>query len=157
MKQALLLVAGKKYFKFSIAICINCMENMLIWGHFRGIMGLLLHNYLGHGDILIIEKTFVSVFIESAKKGNILVTCWCPKCPGIPNATDQIGGNLNVSMNQGYQSPLQRVASWSFQCAICTGPSGGGLTSMLGQINLKLMKELGCSKRLTGNCTIMNS
>ena len=73
VKQALLLVAGKKYFKFSIAICINCMGNMLIWGHFCGIMELLLHNYLGHGDILIIEKTFVSVFIESAIKPTSLL------------------------------------------------------------------------------------
>ena len=28
---------------------------------------------------------------------------------------------------------------------------------MLGQINLQFMEELGCSGRLTGDCTIMNS
>ena len=54
------------------------------------------------------------------------------------------------------QSPLQRVARRSFQSAIYTSPMGRR-TSMLGQINLKLMEELECSKRLTDDCTIMNS
>ena len=54
---------------------------------------------------------------------------------------------------QSHHSPLQRVASRSFQSAIYTSPKGGR-ASMLGQINLKLMEELGCSKRLTGDCTI---
>ena len=78
------------------------------------------------------------------------------KCPSISNATDQIGGNLNVSINQSHQSPLQRVASQSFQSAIYTSPTGGH-ASMLGQINLQFMEELWCSIRLTGDCTIMNS
>ena len=78
------------------------------------------------------------------------------KCPGIPNATDQIGSDLNVSMNQNHPSPLQRVASQSFQSAIYIGPMGG-CTSMLGQIILQLIEELRCSKRLTGDCTIKNS
>ena len=30
----------------------------------------------------------------------------------------------------------------------------GGRASMLSQLNLQLMEELGCSKRLTGDCTI---
>ena len=47
------------------------------------------------------------------------------KCPGVPNATDRIGGDLNVSMNQSDQSPLRRVASRSFQSGIYTGPTGG--------------------------------
>ena len=78
------------------------------------------------------------------------------KGPGIPNATNQNDGDLNVSMNQAHQSPLRRVASQSFQSAMYTGPMGGQ-ASMLGQINLQLMEELGCSKRLTGDCTTMNS
>ena len=52
-----------------------------------------------------------------------------------------------VSLNQGHQSPLQRLASWSFQSAVYTSPKGA-YSFMLGQINLKLMEELGCSKRL---------
>ena len=67
-KQALLSTAGEKFFKFSIAICINCIGKMLIWGHFHGIMELLLNNYLGHWNILILVKTFVFLIIESAIK-----------------------------------------------------------------------------------------
>ena len=78
------------------------------------------------------------------------------KCRGVPNITDRIGGDLNVSMNQSYQSPLGRVDSRSFQSRMYTDTTGGR-ASMLGQINLQLMKELGCSKRLPGDCTIMNS
>ena len=78
------------------------------------------------------------------------------KCSAIPNASNWIGGDLNVSMNQGHQSPLQRVASQSFPSMMYTSPMGGH-ASMLGQINLQFMEELGCSKRLTGDCTIMNS
>ena len=78
------------------------------------------------------------------------------KCRGVPNITDRIGGDLNVSMNQSYQSPLGRVDSRSFRSTIYTGTMGGR-TSMLGQINLQLMEELGCSKRLPGDYTIMNS
>ena len=80
------------------------------------------------------------------------------KCPDAPNATatDWIGGNLNVSMNQSHQSPLQRVANQSFQSAIYTDPMGG-CASMVAQINLQLMEELVCSKRLKGDCTITNS
>ena len=78
------------------------------------------------------------------------------KCPGLPNATDQIGGNLKVFVKQSHQSPLRRVASQSSQSAIYTGPTGGR-ESMLGHINQQLMEELGCSKRLTGDGTIMNS
>ena len=55
---------GEKCFKFSIAICISCVGKMLISVHFRGIMELLLNNYLRHS--LIIEKTFL--FIEIAIK-----------------------------------------------------------------------------------------
>ena len=152
-KRVLPPAAGEKYFKFSIAICINCVGKMLIWGHFRGITELLLNNYLGH--FLIIEKTFVFLSIESAIKPTpfFMLTS---KCPGVPNATDRIGGNLNVSMNQSHQLPLRRVARRSFQSTIYTVPTGGR-ASMLGQINLQLMGELGCSKRLIGDCTIMNS
>ena len=78
------------------------------------------------------------------------------KCRGVPNITDRIGGDLNVSMNQSYQSPLGRVDSRSFQSMMYTDTTGGR-ASMLGQINLQLMKELGCSKRLPDDCTIMNS
>ena len=78
------------------------------------------------------------------------------KCLSILNATDQICGNLNVSMNQSHQSLPQGVASQSFQSAIYTGPMGGRAT-MLGQINLQLREELGCSKMVTGACTIVNS
>ena len=49
-----------------------------------------------------------------------MLTC---ECPSIPNATDRIGGDLNVSMS--HQSQLQRVASCSFQSTIYTGPTGG--------------------------------
>ena len=48
VKQALPPTASKKFFQFSIAICINCIGKMLIWGHFCVIMELLLNNYLGH-------------------------------------------------------------------------------------------------------------
>ena len=65
-KRVLPPAAGEKYLKFSIAICINCVGKMLIWGHFRGITELLLNNYLGH--FLIIEKTFVFLSTESAIK-----------------------------------------------------------------------------------------
>ena len=77
------------------------------------------------------------------------------KCPGVPNATDQSGGDLNVSLNQSHQSPLQRVAVEASNPQY-TGPTGGR-ASMLSQINLNLMEELECSKRLAGDCTIMNS
>ena len=50
----------QKLSKFSIAICKNCVGKMLI------IMELLLNNYLGH--FLIIEKTFVFLFVKSAIK-----------------------------------------------------------------------------------------
>ena len=78
------------------------------------------------------------------------------KYPGVPNATDRISGNVTVSMNQSHQSPLRRVASQSLPSKIYIGPTGGH-ASMLGQINLQLMEELGSYKRLTGNCTIKNS
>ena len=45
------------------------------------------------------------------------------------------------------------MASQTFQSTIHTTPMGER-ASMLGQINLRLMEELGCSKRLTGDCTI---
>ena len=69
----------------------------------RGIMELLLNNYLVH--FLIIEKIFDFLFIESAVSQHL---CYMltSKCPGIPNATDRIGCDLNVSLNQGHQSPL---------------------------------------------------
>ena len=78
------------------------------------------------------------------------------KCPDVPNTTNRIDGDLNVSMNQSDQSPLQRVTSQSFQSTICTGPMDG-CASMLDQINLQLIEELTGSKRLTGDCTITNS
>ena len=65
-KRALPATAGETFFKFSIAISLNCVGKMLIWGHFCGIMEMLLNNYLGH--FLIIGKTFVFLFIESAIK-----------------------------------------------------------------------------------------
>ena len=51
-KQPLLPTAGEKSFKFSIAICKNCVGKMLTWGHFCSVMEPLLNNYLGHSDIL---------------------------------------------------------------------------------------------------------
>ena len=112
----------------------------------------LLLNYLG--QFLIIEKTFL--FIESAIKPIPLLHANVQMSYGVPNATERIGGGLNVSVNQSHQSPLRRVASRSFQSAIYTVPTGCR-ASILGQINLQLMEELGCSKRLTSDCTIMNS
>ena len=64
VKQALSPAAGKKIFWFSVAICINCIGKMLIWGHFRGIMELSLNNYLG--NFLIIGNIFVFLFIQGA-------------------------------------------------------------------------------------------
>ena len=93
-KQALLPAAGENFFKFSIVICINCDGKMLIWGHFHGIMELLLNNYLGHWDILSLRK-LVFLFKESAIKATPLLHAtfqmpwrtecnwsnwWRPKC-----------------------------------------------------------------------------
>ena len=66
-KRILPVAAGKKIFKFSIAICINCVGEMLI------IMELLLNNYLGHFSI--IEKTFGFSFHGKCNKANALNTC----------------------------------------------------------------------------------
>ena len=63
--------AGEKFFKFSIAICLNCVWKMLIWGHFCSIMELLLNNYLGY--FLIIIKALVFLFKESAIKPTTLL------------------------------------------------------------------------------------
>ena len=82
------------------------------------------------------------------------------KCPGITKATNWTDGDLSVSMNQSHQSPLQRVASRSFQSTIYTAPTGEhteSYKSMLGHINLNLMEEVGCSKRLAIDCTTMNN
>ena len=81
--QALPLADCKIFFKFSIVTCINCGGKILIWGHFQGIMKLLLKNYLGH--ILIIEKTAVFLFTESAIKPTPLLHTnvqinWCTEC-----------------------------------------------------------------------------
>ena len=97
-KRASSPAASKIFSMFSIQICINCVGKML-----RGIMELLLNNYLVH--FLIIEKIFDFLFIESAVSQHL---CYMltSKCPGIPNATDRIGCDLNVSLNQGHQSPL---------------------------------------------------
>ena len=120
-KRALLPTVGKRCFKFSIAICINCVGKMLIWGHFWGVMELLLKNYLGH--FLTIEKTFDFLFLESAIKPTPLLhvniqmpyrtecnwsNWWQPECFYEPASP----------------SPLWRVASRSFQSAIYTGPTG---------------------------------
>ena len=144
-KWALPPAAGEKCFKFSIGICMNCIGKMLIWRHFHRIMELLLNNIWGIGKFYLWKNSCFS-FQWKCNKANTLAA----------NATDWIGGDLNVSMNQSQQSPLQRVASRNFQSAIYTGPMGG-CTSMLGQINLQLMEELWCSKRLTGDCAITNS
>ena len=130
--------------KFSIAIFVNCIEKILLWGHFHSIMELLLSNYLWH--FLIIEKKIC--FFFSHKVQQSLLSCYMltSKCPSIPNATDWIGVDLKVSMNQSHQPSHARVASRSFQSAIYTSPIGGW-TSMLGHINLQLMEELGYSKR----------
>ena len=82
-KHALPPAAGKSLFKFGIGFCINCIGKMLIWGHLWGIMELLLNNYLGH--FLIIEKTFVLLFIKSAIKSTPLLHAnvkmpWCTEC-----------------------------------------------------------------------------
>ena len=96
---------GNFFFKFSIMICVNCVGKMLIWGHFHGIMELLLNNYLGH--FLIIEKTFAFLFIEKAIKATPLLQAMS-KCPGVLNATNRIGDNLNVFVNQ-YHSKKEVV------------------------------------------------
>ena len=139
--------------KLSITICINCVGKMLLWGYFYAIMELLLNNYSGH--FLIIEK---KIFFSSHKVQQSQHPCYMlmSKWPGVMNGTNRIGSDLNVSMNQSHQSPFWRVASRSFQSAIYTSPTGGP-ASMLGQVNLQLMKELRCSKKLTDNRTIMNS
>ena len=103
VKQALLPGTCEKFFKFSIAICINCIGKMPIWGHFHMIRELLLNNYLGH--FLIIEKTFVFLCIKSAIKPTPML-------------------HANVSVNQSHQSPLWKVACWSFQSTIYTSPTG---------------------------------
>ena len=77
-KQALPPVASEKFFRFSIAIRINCVGKMVIWGHFRGIMELLLNNYLGY--FLVIEKTFVFLFTESAIKPTLLLHANVHQC-----------------------------------------------------------------------------
>ena len=144
----------RDFFKCSIVICINCIGKMLIWGHFHGIMELLLNNYLGHSNILILVKTFVFLIIESAIKPTPLLHAnfqmtrhtkcnrsywWQPECfyePESPVTTPKSGQP---------KLPVHNI-HWSYEwCA-----------SMLGQINLQLI-ELGCSRRLTGNCTIMNN
>ena len=103
-KWALLPTLVKRCFKFSIAICMNCVGKMLIWGHFWGVMELLLKNYLGH--FLTIEKTFDFLFLESAIKPtsfNIQMPCrtecnrsnwWQPECfyePASPFTTLESG------------------------------------------------------------------
>ena len=56
VKRASPSTAGEKCFKFNMEICINCVKKMLIRSHFRGIMQLLLNNYLGRWDILSLKK-----------------------------------------------------------------------------------------------------
>ena len=73
-EAALLSTAGEKFFKFSIAICINCVRKMLISGHFHGIMELLLNNYFEHWNILSLRKICFS-FQRKCNKANTLVTC----------------------------------------------------------------------------------
>ena len=68
-------------------------------------MELLLNNYLGH--FLIIEKTFAFLFIEKAIKATPLLQAMS-KCPGVLNATNRIGDNLNVFVNQ-YHSKKEVV------------------------------------------------
>ena len=144
MKWTLLLVARKKMFKFSIAICINCIEKILIWGHFHGIMKLLLNNFLGH--FLIIEKTFAFLFIESAIKATPLLHAnvqmswrtecnwsnwWRPECfyePESPVTTPE-SGQLKLQIcdiHQSYRWTYIHVGSdksaahgrtWVFQIA----------------------------------------
>ena len=64
-KRAMPLATGKKSFKFSITV---------IWGHFCGIMELLLNNYLGIGTFYLWENFCVS-FQRNCNKANTLVTC----------------------------------------------------------------------------------
>ena len=142
----------QNFIKFNIAICINCIRKMLIWGHFRSIMELLLNNCLGYCDILSLRK-LLFFFLKKVQQSQHPCYMLTSKYPDVRNATNWIGGDLNVSMNQSHQSSLQRVASRNLQSAVNIGPMGG-CASVLGQINLQLMEELGCSKRLTGDCTI---
>ena len=118
-------------------------------------MELLLSNYLGHWDILSFRKLlfFFSKKVQLSQHSYYMLTS---KCPDVPNATTQIGDDLNVSVNYSHQSPLERVAIRTFQSAIYTSPMCG-CAFMLSQINLQLIEELGCSKRFTGNSTITNS
>ena len=55
------------------------------------------------------------------------------KLPGVSNSNDQIGGDLNIFMNQCHQSPLQRVASQISKSAMYIVPTGGS-AFMLSQI-----------------------
>ena len=118
-KQALLPAAGEIFLKFKIAIHINCLEKMLIWGHFRGIVELLLNIYLGH--FLIIGKIFVFLFIESAIKPTPLLqvnvqmpwhteynrsNCRWPECfyePASPVTTPK-SGHLKLTICAIHQS-----------------------------------------------------
>ena len=152
-KQALLLAAGQVFFKFSIAISINCVGKMFIWGHFCSIMELLLNNYLGH--FLIIEKTFVFLFIESAIKlipwshANVQIP-WPTKCNWLnwwqPECFCEPESPVTTPKSCQMKLPIHNITGLT-----------GGCASILGQISLQLMEELGCSKRLADNCTIMNN
>ena len=137
---------------FNIMICTNCIEKMLLWVHFRGIMELLLNNDLGH--FLIIEKNFVFLSSWSAIKPTPLLhvkfqMLWSTKC-------NQSNWQWPKCFYEP-ESPVTTLTSGQLKLPIRdTGPAGGH-ASVLGQINLQLMQELGCSKSLTGDCTIMNS
>ena len=121
--------------KFSIAICINCVGKMLIGGHFCSIMELLLNYYLGYWDILSLWKL---LFFFWKKVQYSQHTCYMltSKWPDVPNATDRIGGDLNVSMNQSHQSTLQRVTKPKLLVHNIQRSYG---------INMQLIEELGCS------------
>ena len=134
-KQTLVPAAGEK--TFSIAICLNCMGKILIWGHFCYIMELLLNNYLGH--FLIIETTFVFLFIESAIKptpllhANVQMPC-CTECnqsnwqwsdcfyePESPVTTPKSGqlklGICDIQPPHGSDKSAAHGRTWVFQKA----------------------------------------
>ena len=143
------IFATMKSIKFSITICINFVGKMLIWDHFCDIMELSLNKYLGYFLIIFL-------FIESAIKprpllhANIQILLrtecnwsnwWWPECFYEPESsvTTPKSGQPKLPIHNIHQS-------YGSMCI------HAGLDK-----SLKLMEELGCYKRPTSNCTIMNS
>ena len=146
-------LCGKRQYLTESVNCLGVKIDINLSCNFCSILELLLNINLGH--FLIIEKTFVLLFTESAIKPTPLLHAniqrpwhtecnqskwWWPECFYEPDSsvTTPKSGQPKLSIRNVHQSH-------------------GWQASMLGQINLQLMEELGCSKRLTGDCTTMNS